>query len=1058
MSTKKIGVLMGALAMSSLGVVASANDDAAKGAWERIGEVPAAVLAETPWIRPSTYVSFQTDLEALRAILKEAPREGKGGMPLRMSVPMADGTLALFDVVNSRMMEEGLEAKYPLIRTYVGQGVDDPYSTVHITIDHRSFHAQVVSPGGISLVDPVTMENGTYYAAYNPEEQESKVHSWVCHTEHSVMTTGYAPRGFTPGQTGDRRRDLRLGFAATGEYTVAVSPPGNPNVAAGLAAIVDLTNRCNQFYERDLSTRMVLIANNDVLIFTNAATDPFSDPGSLGTMNQELAGRLSTVIGEANYEAGHVVTNGSEQGLAGDIGTVCRNDRNAIRVSGTFPGAIKGTGASSAAALGADGFMVKLVGHEMGHGFGMWHSMNSCFGNQAGLVNAALEPGSGSTLMSYAGICSAENNLQARMDSMYGYAGYRDAVAYYATQANCGTLVDLGNTPPMADAGPNFAIPTKTPFRLTGAGMDADGDALTYSWENVNYGAPVTWPVTLGATTNDNGTAAAPTASVDGGFPMVRVRLPVTSPTREVNPVLRNGSYPGAVGTPPLATAGEALPQRARNMRWRLVVRDNHAGSGGVATDEMVLNVVDTGAAFAVTSPAAGAVTEGLTPIAWNVAGTNAAPINCAEVRVLVSEDGGVTWPHVIAENVPNTGTASVLMPNINTTNARLRIEGQGNVFFADNPGVFTINFVPPGVVFVADGANSFADTSGNGNSNGAIDPGESDIAISVPIRNVGATTATGVVGTLESLTAGVTVTSATASYPDIAYAQTRTGTAPFRIAVSSDFACGNEIRFRITMASAQATVPFEFSLLTGRLGLPMAYPYAGTRRPIPDNNTTGIQMPITITGVPGNVEDIDFRINGTNCSNTPGSPTVGLVHSLVNQLRLSLINPAGTEIVLWDRQGGPGVNMCNMVLDDGAPTSVTSLRSTDAPYSSTYRPQNPLSGFRGGPANGTWNLKVVDAVAGTGGSVLSYSLVIRGDQRLCAAPEPTCVADMDDGSGTGTPDGGVTIDDLLYYLVIYGDGAPRADVDDGSGMGTPDGGVTIDDLLYFLTRYGDGC
>lgn len=75
-----------------------------------------------------------------------------------------------------------------------------------------------------------------------------------------------------------------------------------------------------------------------------------------------------------------------------------------------------------------------------------------------------------------------------------------------------------------------------------------------------------------------------------------------------------------------------------------------------------------------------------------------------------------------------------------------------------------------------------------------------------------------------------------------------------------------------------------------------------------------------------------------------------------------------------------------------------------------------------------------------------------------CPPPPPLCVADVDDGSGTGTPDNGVTIDDLLYYLRIFEEGAIAADVDDGSGTGTPDGGVTIDDLLYFLQRFEAGC
>jgi glucose/arabinose dehydrogenase len=69
-----------------------------------------------------------------------------------------------------------------------------------------------------------------------------------------------------------------------------------------------------------------------------------------------------------------------------------------------------------------------------------------------------------------------------------------------------------------------------------------------------------------------------------------------------------------------------------------------------------------------------------------------------------------------------------------------------------------------------------------------------------------------------------------------------------------------------------------------------------------------------------------------------------------------------------------------------------------------------------------------------------------------------SCPADLDDGSGAGTPDQGVTVDDLVYFLAAFAGGDIRADLDDGSGTGTPDAGVTIDDLVYFLAHYAAGC
>ncbi|MGD9791596.1 MAG: PQQ-dependent sugar dehydrogenase [Phycisphaerales bacterium] len=116
---------------------------------------------------------------------------------------------------------------------------------------------------------------------------------------------------------------------------------------------------------------------------------------------------------------------------------------------------------------------------------------------------------------------------------------------------------------------------------------------------------------------------------------------------------------------------------------------------------------------------------------------------------------------------------------------------------------------------------------------------------------------------------------------------------------------------------------------------------------------------------------------------------------------------------------------------------------------SASLVPSSPVGPFEavtsiGDDASG--ELYITDIVGTAGGRVFKI------------VPIPVCVADLDDGTGTGTPDGGVTIDDLLYYITIFGQGSVASDVDDGSGTGTPDGGVTIDDLLYFLVRFSAGC
>ncbi len=85
-------------------------------------------------------------------------------------------------------------------------------------------------------------------------------------------------------------------------------------------------------------------------------------------------------------------------------------------------------------------------------------------------------------------------------------------------------------------------------------------------------------------------------------------------------------------------------------------------------------------------------------------------------------------------------------------------------------------------------------------------------------------------------------------------------------------------------------------------------------------------------------------------------------------------------------------------------------------------------------------------------------SAAAKGTGNLAVTFVPRCPADLDDGSGTGNFDGGIDINDLLFFLGAYEAGDLAADLDDGSGTGTPDGGVDINDLLFFLAHYEAGC
>jgi hypothetical protein len=274
--------------------------------------------------------------------------------------------------------------------------------------------------------------------------------------------------------------------------------------------------------------------------------------------------------------------------------------------------------------------------------------------------------------MAYAGICGSDN-LQPNSDAMFHSISLQEMASFVAGGSGsiCDQSTPTGNSVPTADAGQNYTIPRSTPFELTAVATDVDGDTITYSWEQRDLGAATT----LAAP--DNGTS-----------PIERTWPPTTNPVRTI-PRLSNL----LTNTVPL---GEKLPTANRTMDWRLVVRDNRAGGGGVATDDMIVTVTTTSGPFAVTFPNTAVTLSGSEVITWNVANTTASPVNAAAVDILLSTDGGLTFPTALAEGVPNDGSELVVLPDTPTTTARIKVKGKGNIFFDLSNTNFTIQSCAP--------------------------------------------------------------------------------------------------------------------------------------------------------------------------------------------------------------------------------------------------------------------------------------------------------------------------------------------------------------------------
>ena len=613
---------------------------------------------------PQEFELMQLDLSALRQVLFTASdRFAENRTSAVISLPNAEGKLERFRVYEASNFAPELQVQFPEIRSYVGQGIDDKYARLRLSINPRGINTMVSRADKPSeYMEPYSVD-GTVHVVYNSERVKGKL-PFTCSTpvEQALMNDLTDRASSVSRSSTGQLLNFRLAMSVTPEYTsyhhtlLALATAKT----SALAAINTTLTRVNGVFETDFAIHMNLV-NNMTIIYDGTTEDPYgaTDTG----YNSQLQTTLTNEVGDANYDVGHLMANVGNNGNAGCIGCVCSTG--------------KGRGYTTSTTPVGDNFDIDYVAHEIGHQFGANHSFSNS--NEGSGVN--MEVGSGVTIMGYAGITDYDTHLHS-IDVFH--AGNIAQVQANMATKSCQTTVTITHSAPVVNAGSNWTIPLSTPFMLTGSATDAGGaDAITYTWEQFDNasGAP--------STTNANSAASATKTT---GPNWVNYQ-DSASPVRYFPKM--SSILTGSTTTPGIDVMAEALSSVARNLNFRLTARDNVLGQGQTGYDEMIVTVANK-TALTITMAASTTYPVGSTQtVVWTGAtGTtgHSTIAGGANVDISFSADNGATWS-ILLTNTPNDGTQSVTLPaGIAAPFCRFMVKASANIFFNISP-VFSVGY-----------------------------------------------------------------------------------------------------------------------------------------------------------------------------------------------------------------------------------------------------------------------------------------------------------------------------------------------------------------------------
>lgn len=974
-------------------------------------------------IVPEKYEVFSLEKEALENYLSQAPHEfevDRARKELLLEIPNTNGSVDLFKIYEVSIMAPGLAARYPSIRTYKGYSVTGPKTHLYFDVTPNGFHASLRTLNSEIYIDPYTTDNVNEYIVYNVKDHKSEEYENValCGVEDSERPQ---VRNFRPGLRSAgavTRKEYRLAVACTGEWG---SRRGT--IEGALADINSMNMRMNAIYEADMAIRFVLIDDNDKLIFLNPDTDPYTDSDQGRVILGRNTGVLNNIIGSGSYDVGHVLSVCFDIGGVAQLSSACRNN--------------KGNGVTCHNTLQIGNIVSRVMAHEVGHQFDASHTWNRCetAADQRSSITS-FEPGSGTTIMSYAGTCGVDN-VAADNDDYFHIGSIIQMTNKTEPGGDafaCANKVLTNNRFPeltMPEGG--WIIPIGTPFELEGSATDEDGDELFYVWEQY-----------------DSSLNPFPLGESNAEGPLFRSVVPRSDGFYRIFPRANIFFSPGS------QDKNETLPLESRDMRFMLTVRDRNHEAGGVVWDDISFRVAEEAGPFKITFPSSGEnlnIREKLT-IQWDVANTDQAPINCQYVDIYASMfQPGTTSatrtgdPNLLplALRVPNTGSFEVDLPDRLNQRLRFVIKASDNIFLTgssflsrivgpEEPSVFFTSDIPnlsicqpesPEVELTAVGFGGYDDVVEFSIVDG-VPPGSvvtlSENAVKVGEKlklNINVDDVVGyfqgnlvirvIAPGIDTFDKSIPVEIIPGDINNLVLSlpsanQENVGPLPsfeweakadansydFQLATSPDFSVENTIiSVNTTNVSLTSSVILEKSAVyywrTRANNSCKNGEWSETRAFITESlscNTYASgerSINISTTGRP--TVELDLNIPDSGTVSDLNIKKIRASHSRNSDIKASLVAPSGKTAVLWSNQCGTQRDF-NLGINDNSPLPF-SCPLNNGRVMQTHRNADKLEVFKGESMNGVWKLLFEDTAAGSGGRLEELDL------EICASFSP---------------------------------------------------------------------